>query len=511
MRPIFSGTSDGLKLRNFSLLLVVLGIIAALFSNIALSASDPWAQLSVMVKGLLQPQIVDYQSFFFDLLYTLCFAIIGVSLSVIIGLYLSLLYNNPLIRYICAAFRAVHELFWALIFIQLFGLSASSAILAITIPFACTFARVFHDIYQQAPIKLQSTNTYTKAKISYFFYVQLPQVWPQMASYVRYRFECGVRSSAVLGFVGLPTLGFYLETAFKQGDYSYAGALLLGFYLLIGSIKYWMKLYLLPIYLLLACYFVPTTDFVNSSENIIRFFVQDIWPSVVREANISIIDQFTNYLLWFYELIEKQAVEGLIHTLLLTIMAVACTAVFCVFSMPLLVSMQNNWAVNQLGSTFLLLMRSTPEYILAFVLLLVFGPSMLPAVIALAMHNSGLISYLLERYIRQMKRLKPSVTDMNTTANLSAFMYKQMPSLYMHFISLLMYRAEIILRESAILGMLGVTTLGFYIDSAFEDLRFDRAFALLLITAALNIMVDQLSRKMQLIFTDTGIRVRSKD
>jgi phosphonate transport system permease protein len=232
---------------------------------------------------------------------------------------------------------------------------------------------------------------------------------------------------------------------------------------------------------------------------------------VAREANISIIDQLTNYLLWFYKLIEKQAFEGLIHTLLLTIMAVACTAVFCVISIPLLVSMQNNWAVNQLGNTFLLLMRSTPEYILAFVLLLVFGPSMLPAVIALAMHNSGLISYLLERYIRQMQRLKPRVTDMNITATFSTFMYKQMPSLYMHFISLLMYRAEIILRESAILGMLGVTTLGFYIDSAFEDLRFDRAFALLLITAALNVLVDQLSRKMQLIFTDTGIRVRSKD
>ena len=74
-----------------------------------------------------------------------------------------------------------------------------------------------------------------------------------------------------------------------------------------------------------------------------------------------------------------------------------------------------------------------------------------------------------------------------------------------------MYRAEIILRESAILGVLGITTLGFYIDSAFEDLRFDRARALLLITALLNVAVDQFSRKMQLLFDSSHVRVRSKE
>jgi len=93
----------------------------------------------------------------------------------------------------------------------------------------------------------------------------------------------------------------------------------------------------------------------------------------------------------------------------------------------------------------------------------------------------------------------------------SDYLYKIMPKSYPQFISLLMYRSEIILRESAILGVLGIATLGFYIDSAFEDLRFDRAFALLLITALLNVVVDQFSRKIQLLFNDDHVRVRSKD
>jgi phosphonate transport system permease protein len=55
----------------------------------------------------------------------------------------------------------------------------------------------------------------------------------------------------------------------------------------------------------------------------------------------------------------------------------------------------------------------------------------------------------------------------------------------------------VIIRESAILGILGITTLGFYIDSAFEDIRFDRALFLIVISALLNILVDSFSRKIR--------------
>ena len=47
------------------------------------------------------------------------------------------------------------------------------------------------------------------------------------------------------------------------------------------------------------------------------------------------------------------------------------------------------------------------------------------------------------------------------------------------------------------MGILGVATLGFYIDSAFEEIRYDRAFLLIVVTALLNMLVDSLSRRMR--------------
>ena len=50
------------------------------------------------------------------------------------------------------------------------------------------------------------------------------------------------------------------------------------------------------------------------------------------------------------------------------------------------------------------------------------------------------------------------------------------------------------MRETAILGTLGIATLGFFVDSALADIRLDRVILLIVITTILNIGVDSLSR-----------------
>jgi phosphonate transport system permease protein len=80
---------------------------------------------------------------------------------------------------------------------------------------------------------------------------------------------------------------------------------------------------------------------------------------------------------------------------------------------------------------------------------------------------------------------------------LNLYSYELTPRLYGNFLAYLFYRWEIILRETAIIGLLGVATLGFYIDNAMQDLRFDRALVLILITALLNMGVDMLSRYLR--------------
>jgi phosphonate transport system permease protein len=76
---------------------------------------------------------------------------------------------------------------------------------------------------------------------------------------------------------------------------------------------------------------------------------------------------------------------------------------------------------------------------------------------------------------------------------------------YRQLLAFLFYRWEIIMRETAILGMLGIATLGFYVDSAFAELRYDRAVLLIAVVAALNVGVDAVSRRVR-----QGLRLETR-
>ena len=80
---------------------------------------------------------------------------------------------------------------------------------------------------------------------------------------------------------------------------------------------------------------------------------------------------------------------------------------------------------------------------------------------------------------------------------LSLYAYEVTPRVYGQFLAFLFYRWEIIMRETGILGLLGIATLGFYVDSAIQDIRMDRAMVLILVTALLNIGIDAASRRLR--------------
>jgi len=185
---------------------------------------------------------------------------------------------------------------------------------------------------------------------------------------------------------------------------------------------------------------------------------------------------------------HTQIQEGVFNTLVLTQIALVSSAVLTLLLFPFASRLFFSKVPRALGQSGLIIMRSCPEYLLAFVALLVFGPSMLPAILALTLHNSAVIAHLLAL----------QTTTLNFRADkshsLNLYFYEVLPRLYGNFLALLFYRWEVILRETAILGMLGIPTLGFFIDSAFEEIRFDRAILLILITALLNILVDNVAQ-----------------
>lgn len=469
-------------MRRTSLLFVLLAIAMIPFGDFAITTRDPWNELSRLGWGLLTPALPDW-TLLDAVLTTLSFALQGVALGVLGGFLLSLGYRWSGIRAFASFLRSIHELFWALLLIQLFGLTPFAGVLALALPYAGTFAKIYGELYEEAnPGPWQAVSTGTVSLVG-FFYTVLPQSYRAMALYSAYRFECGIRSSIVLGFIGLPTLGYYLETAVRQGQYSDAA---LYFYALIGvivTLRFWLRRTLLPFYLVAALIWLPPVWSVDL-DFLIQFVTRDLVPAPWRQGG--------DLWPWLADLLSTQMLPGLGQTLVLGFMAFAVTGVLTLLLFPSVSPLFGRPASRAVGHVVLVLLRSTPEYLLAFLGLILWGPSLLPGIAALSLHNAGIIAHLVGRYTQDLRLREDAVRGVRR------YTYEVLPRVYRQFLAFALYRFEIILRETATLGILGLPTLGFYIDSAFNEFRFDRALLLLLAAAGLNMAVDTLARALRM-------------
>jgi phosphonate transport system permease protein len=120
-------------------------------------------------------------------------------------------------RILIAVMRSIHELFWAVLLLAAFGVTPLAAVLAIAIPYSGILAKVFSELVDEAPresaIALRESGA---SPLQMFLFGLVPRALPDMAAYAFYRFECALRSSAILGFFGFRTLGYYIAASFEN-------------------------------------------------------------------------------------------------------------------------------------------------------------------------------------------------------------------------------------------------------------------------------------------------------
>ncbi|TDW56316.1 PhnE/PtxC family ABC transporter permease [Oceanimonas baumannii] len=467
-----------------SLLFVVVALLCLPWADFSTSTVEPWFELRRLGAGLLLPAWPDVSVLLSALFNTLAFALQGVALGALLGLGLACSYRSAWVRRLAAGLRAVHELFWALLFMQLLGLSALAGVLAIALPYAGTFAKIYGELFEEADPAPEQALPAGFGRLTRLIYLQLPLCWRQMATYTGYRLECGIRSSAVLGFIGLPTLGYHLESLLRQGYYDEAAAFFYALVLIIATLRWWLRGRLVPVYLLAALLWLPPVASFNWAL-MARFFTEDIIPAPLRTGD------WAGLWPWWVALWQQQAGPGLANTLVLALVSLVVTGALALLWFPTISRRFGNGISRSASHGWLVLMRSLPEYLLAFVGMLLLGPGMLPAMLALSLHNGAIIAHLLGHHLNTLSLREDAPRGLNL------YFFEVLPRLYRAFMAYSLYRFENLIRETAILGMLGIPTLGFFIDSAFSEFRFDRAMALLLVCAWLNIVVDVLARRLR--------------
>lgn len=146
------------------------------------------------------------------------------------------------VRVATALMRSVHELLWAVVLLAAMGLNTAAAVVAIAVPYAGTFAKVFSEMLDEAPRDSAAALHGLGARPALVFLFGLfPRALPDMAAYAFYRFECAVRASAVLGFFGYQTVGYYLRLSFEDVHYREVWTYLYALFLLVVLLEGWSR------------------------------------------------------------------------------------------------------------------------------------------------------------------------------------------------------------------------------------------------------------------------------
>lgn len=161
---------------------------------------------------------------------TVGIALLGWALSLALGLLGGVLSSRTVwrtatgsalpaawMRRLLAVPRAVHELLWGLLLLQLLGLQPVVAVLAITIPYAALVARVVSDLLDALPTKGLEALRLAGAPAGPALLTALgPALQPGVLSYGGYRLECSLRSATLLGVFGLGGLGTDLRLTLQS-------------------------------------------------------------------------------------------------------------------------------------------------------------------------------------------------------------------------------------------------------------------------------------------------------
>ena len=141
------------------------------------------------------------------------------------------------IRRILEFFRGVPEIIFAILFVWVLGIGPLAGIIAMTLHTTGSLGKLFSEVHENSnnkpidALKASGGNWLSEMKFGL-----MPQVLPNLISYVLLRFEINIRASTILGFVGAGGIGQELYLVINFNYYEEVSAIILLIILTVVSI-----------------------------------------------------------------------------------------------------------------------------------------------------------------------------------------------------------------------------------------------------------------------------------
>ena len=435
------------------------------------------------------------------------------------------------LRGLLVATRSIHELVWALLFVSVLGLDLLVAVLAIALPFGAQTAQVFADTFDGVPPgPLEGLRNAGAPPTAVLVYALVPQAAPLLLSYSFYRFECAVRSTVLLGVVGVGGLGQELVVSLQSRNWDEVWTVVGAVLVLSALLDLW------------STRLRGDMAVASCSEWSVAPLTRDSRPRRSRWARFSVLVLMPGMVVAW--LVADVTLEGLtsprtrqltgrllddmwppqlptggwpvlggsvLDTLAMAILAMLVAVVLTLVIGPLATSPRPPRAGHRTGTgtrvarsvawwaarLLLLALRSIPPTVWAVVALLVLFPGILPGALALGLYTGGILGRLVaESWESVDSRARDALRSSGVRPGLSTLVATVPPSTH-QLVTYTLYRFEICVRETAVVGIVGAAGLGRLLADNLAIFRFPAVTTLLVASFAVSVATELLGRRLR--------------
>lgn len=406
-------------------------------------------------------------------------------------------------RFILGVFRAVPEIVWAYFFVRLLGLGPGAAVMAIALTVGGSIGKLYAElgesVDQSAIHALRATGA---GRWSIYIHGILPQVQRQWIAYALFRLECNIRSGTILGVVGAGGLGSEIALSIRYFEFDKLATALLAILALVVALEAvgaWLRKKPLPWTLTgaaigggLALWLldIPWRELFHGNRHMMGDLASAHWDS---EAILGIF---------------KTAFPLVAQTIAMAWVATLSSALIAFWLAPLATStlttgsyLTNSYARRGCGflaahallhttRAILQVTRAMPEIMLALLFVMWVGPGPLAGILAIAVHNIGVMGRLYTDVYEEIETGPPRALQSAGASSLGVWLFSVLPQARPQITAFTLYRFEVNVRATAMVGFVGAGGIGDALNTAISLFHLTDLLVLLLIMIAMVTMID---------------------
>lgn len=466
------------------------------------------AHLTDLISNMIPPDFSYLSKIFLPMLSTVQMSVTGTVLGSFLALLIAPFCAENLdpprslrrvLRVLIQVLRSFPTLILALLATFFFGLGVFAGTLAVTVFTFAIMTRVTYEDIETAPIGTYRALCAMGATSAQSYYrAVVPEIAPSYLTNALYLLETNVRHSSILGYVGAGGIGLLLNEKISWLEYDKVGTILLLLFITSLCIE-WFSRFLTRI--VQGEYMISRKSRSGLIIAAAAVFIlcaaltdpPDLTHTSLRTVKSMVLGLLHPDMGFFF----RSGETGLGYLLLETAaIALVGTCVGTVVALPLALLNTPRITPRPIAAFFRIIVtaiRSVPFLIYGLIFIRVTGPGAFTGVLTLSMCSIGLLCKRFTEAVEALDfRAYQALADMGVSP-LMRIRYALLPQLKAAFISAVLYRFDVNIREAAVLGLVGAGGIGAPLIFAMNKYAWNTAGAIALGLIIMVWVIDRLS------------------